>query len=365
MKMCPLCGEKNFTHLSEHLASAHNLDRQEIVTLLAYTDQNHKNKTHNNIAHQPSMASVSSSSPTGTTTSMLMDKSPQQTPISINTNNQQITCLSSPTTLSDPINNSHSNNTSSLNTTTTTTATTTTTPTTASLSPNDQQSSAYLPLDGKKRLLCPRCDTWVLNLTDHLIKKHHLSSKQERLPFLRLARNRYATPSTTPTTLANGGLGDQTPSNSFIISPDHSSPTNNSSNQQQATHFQQAANRKYQTIVRKYRKKFLGNIQTSSARSSLSNNCHTSNHNTDNCSSYEHSTHSPSTHEVPPTATSLSSQSLLTMNSIQSLLNTSAENICKQEKFKFPHMNDNYTSRSFSTNKTSSGHTTGKDQAQV
>ncbi|CAF4428403.1 unnamed protein product, partial [Rotaria magnacalcarata] len=80
------------------------------------------------------------------------------------------TCPSSPSNESD---NHKINQSSSLTTTTTTL-------TTASSSPIDNQSSSYLPVDGKKRLLCPRCDTWVLNLTDHLIKKHHLISKQER-----------------------------------------------------------------------------------------------------------------------------------------------------------------------------------------
>ncbi|CAF4976803.1 unnamed protein product, partial [Rotaria magnacalcarata] len=79
-----------------------------------------------------------------------LDKSPQQTPISINTNNQQITCPSSPSNESD---NHKINQSSSLTTTTTTL-------TTASSSPIDNQSSSYLPVDGKKRLLCPRCDTW-------------------------------------------------------------------------------------------------------------------------------------------------------------------------------------------------------------
>lgn len=88
----------------------------------------------------------------------------------------------------------------------------------------------YLPVDGKKRLLCPRCNTWVLNLTDHLIKKHHLVSKQERLPFLRLARNRHSAMTM-----------EKPATNSFLISP----------NEQQTNSI---ANKKYENIIKKYRK---------------------------------------------------------------------------------------------------------------
>ncbi|CAF4934262.1 unnamed protein product, partial [Rotaria magnacalcarata] len=80
-------------------------------------------------------------------------------------NNQQITLSGSSPPVTDSDNNNNNNHL--------TTAT--------GSSPYEQQSSNYLPIDGKKRLLCPRCNTWVLNLTDHLIKKHHLVSKQERL----------------------------------------------------------------------------------------------------------------------------------------------------------------------------------------
>ena len=343
-KSCPLCGERNFAGLSQHLAVAHKLERQEIVALLAYTDQNNNTKTN---AHPPSMASVSSSSPTNTPQSLLSDKSPRQTPISINTNNQQVACPSSPISESD-----HSN---AINGTSLTT----------SSSPADPHSTACLPLDGKKRLLCPRCDTWVLNLTDHLIKKHHLISKQERLPFLRLARNRYATPSSTPTTLTNGS--DQTPSNAFLISPDHSSPSSNPSNEQQqhapTSLLQQAANRKYHSIVKKYRKKMLGGTPpTSSSHSTASSNLLDK-----SASPYDHSPLSLSTHEVPPTLTSIGSQNLLTMNSIQSLLGNSSQGTCKQEKFKFPLLNENYSSRSFPSMKSlgNNHHLNGKDSSQV
>ncbi|CAF0789410.1 unnamed protein product [Rotaria sordida] len=362
-KCCPICGEKNFSRLSHHLAVTHNLQRHEMLTLLAYTDQNNNN-------NHPSIASVSGSSPTNTP-SISMDKSPQQTPISINTNNQQITCPSSPISESD---NHHQ---SALTTTTTTTIT-------ASSSPIDNQSSNYLPVDGKKRLLCPRCDTWVLNLTDHLIKKHHLISKQERLPFLRLARNRYATPSSTPNTIINGN-DDKLTTNSFLISPDHSSSNINQTNEhqthsQQSNILQQAANRKYQNIVRKYRKKFLGSMQPPPslpssnhlATSSLSNSNLSSN-NTINkspsLSSYDHSlVHSnltlPIREQSPTTATS-GNHNLLTMNSIQSLLTNNSNNQCKQEKFKFSTINDNFPSRTFSAIKTSASNNHIKDQQQL
>jgi hypothetical protein len=177
---------------------------------LAYTDRN-------NISH-PSIATVSGSSPINSSANHL-DKSPQQTPISINTNNQQITSSES----SPPINDS--------------------TPILATnLSTTEQQiANGSLTADGKKRLLCPRCDTWVLNLTDHLIKKHHLVSKQERLPFLRLARNREA----------NMNM-EKSSSNAFLISP----------NEQ---HMSSAVNKKYQNIIKKYRKGIISPIPASSS----------------------------------------------------------------------------------------------------
>jgi len=252
---CPLCQEQNLSDLSEHLSVVHNLDDQEISTILSCTDRSR------------SLANVSTSSP------RRLDASPQQTPISINTNNQQITCPSSPSSENDA---SHSQVKDTGNSLTT------------SSSPNDQQSSNYLSLDGKKRLLCPRCDTWVLNLTDHLIKKHHLSSKQERLPFLRLARNRYATQSTEPN---NSTSAAAAAAQSFLISPEPS-----------------AKNRK---------KPF------PTARSSPSN----------------------PDKESADFSSLLSHPSLLTMNSIQSLINASqSNNICKQEKFKYPLLTSMKTS---------------------
>jgi len=113
---------------------------------------------------------------------------------------------------------------------------------TTSSSPNEQQSINGFSSDGKKRLLCPRCDTWVLNLTDHLIKKHHLVSKQERLPFLRLARNRYSAIN-----------ADKSSTNSFLISPnDHHHSTT-------------VVNKQYQNIIKKYRKKIINSIPASSS----------------------------------------------------------------------------------------------------
>ena len=336
-KVCPLCGEKNFSRLSHHLTNVHHLDRQEIQALIAYTDQNNNN--NNNHPHT-SMATVSSSSPTHLPPSMVADKSPQQTPISINTNNQQITSPLSSVSESDHLRKNS--------------LTITPANLTSSSSPSDQQLSNYLPIDGKKRLLCPRCDTWVLNLTDHLIKKHHLISKQERLPFLRLARNRCATPSSTPTTTASG---EKTPTNSFLISPDHSSSANpNSSHErdQQSSSLQQAvANKKYQNIVKKYRKKFLGAPQTPSSTSSLSNSMDKSS----SLTGFDHSSAS----DEPPTI----HHNLLTMNSIQSLLTNGSHKSCKQEKFKFPTLNDSYSTRTFAALKAANNSHNVKDQQQV
>ncbi|CAF1610708.1 unnamed protein product, partial [Adineta ricciae] len=343
-KVCPICNETNFSRLSHHLAVTHNLARQEILTLLAYTDQNNNNNS--------SLASVSESSPANTP-SCAPDKSPQQTPISINTNNQQITCPSS------PINESDGNHQPAL----------TPTPTNSITTITEQQSANYLPVDGKKRLLCPRCDTWVLNLTDHLIKKHHLISKQERLPFLRLARNRYATPSSTPNAITNGNE-DKTTANSFLISPDHSSPPTNQSTDQQSTLLQQAANRKYQNIVKKYRKKFLGAMHppssNHSATSSL-NNSHSSNNSMEKSltlSAFDPTNLPLSTHDLPSNNLA-GSPNLLAMNSIQSLLTNGSSNQCKQEKFKFPSLNDNFSSRTFSAIKSSGNNANIKDQQQL
>ena len=213
IKVCPICNEQNFSRLSHHLTVAHNLNREESLTLLAYTDRN-------NLSH-PSIATVSGSSPINSSVNHL-DKSPQQTPISINTNNQQITSSE----VSPPINDSNNSNPLLI---------------TNSLSIEQQMANGSLTADGKKRLLCPRCDTWVLNLTDHLIKKHHLVSKQERLPFLRLARNREA------------NLNMEKPSpNAFLISP----------NEQ---HMTSAVNKKYQSIIKKYRKNIINPIPASSS----------------------------------------------------------------------------------------------------
>lgn len=214
VKVCPICGEQNFSRLSHHLTVAHNLNREESLTLLAYADRTNNNSSNN----QSSIPLVSSSSPKH------LDRSPQQTPISINTNNQQI-----PSTGFSPLGidgdlNSH---------------TVTVIP---SSSPREQQLSNHSPRDGKKRLLCPRCDTWVLNLTDHLIKKHHLVSKQERLPYLRLARSRAtennAVKLTTNHSLATGANDSPTPP---------------------------VANKDYQNIVQKYRKQLLNSVPAPSS----------------------------------------------------------------------------------------------------
>ncbi|CAF4085633.1 unnamed protein product [Adineta steineri] len=209
IKTCPICGETNFSRLSHHLTVAHNLNREESLTLLAYSDRNNNHS---------SIPIVSSSSPKN------LDKSPQQTPITINTNNQQITPAGLSPNGNDLENPDH--------------------PTIikTSSSVEDQQSANSLSADGKKRLLCPRCNTWVLNLTDHLIKKHHLVSKQERLPFLRLARNR--------SLMINV---DKPSTNSFLINSNeqHIIPT--------------AVNKKYQNIIKKYRKKFVNTYPSSSS----------------------------------------------------------------------------------------------------
>ena len=55
------------------------------------------------------------------------------------------------------------------------------------------------------------------------------------------------------------------------------------------------------------------------------------------------------------------------MNSIQSLLTNGSNNQCKQEKFKFPTLNDNFSTRTFSAIKTSGNNNNNnvKDQQQV
>ncbi|UJR25914.1 hypothetical protein I4U23_007262 [Adineta vaga] len=225
VKTCPICGEQNFSRLSHHLTVTHNLNREESLTLLAYSDRTNYNNNNNNSSS--SIPTVSSSSPRN------LNKSPQQTPISINTNNQQIQSNEYSPVETD-LDNHHQHHQSIL---------------TTSSSPNEQQGSNSLSVDGKKRLLCPRCNTWVLNLTDHLIKKHHLSSKQERLPFLRLARTRTSI------------------NNVEKPSINHSFPIHSNEQQQQQTNL--SANKKYQNIIKKYRKKIFNSIPASSSSLSI------------------------------------------------------------------------------------------------
>jgi hypothetical protein len=44
------------------------------------------------------------------------------------------------------------------------------------------------PNDYETRLRCPNCDTWVVNLSDHLRKTHRIASPVDRKPLLRMAR---------------------------------------------------------------------------------------------------------------------------------------------------------------------------------
>jgi hypothetical protein len=207
VKACPICGEKKFSRLSHHLTVVHNISPDDLPTVLAQLESNP-------ISFDTSMMPTVGTSSPKTVSVHQLDSSPQPTPININTNNQQITsALSPPSSLVDPETNAV---------------------VIPNLSPNEQQTTNYTSIDGKKRLLCPCCDTWVLNLTDHLIKKHHLLSKQERLPFLRMARNR------------------QTPGNGLI--------TLSTEQQQQALN-----NHKYQNIMKKYRKKITSPTQAASS----------------------------------------------------------------------------------------------------
>lgn len=193
------------------------MNREESLTLIAHAGRK------STIPHRSMMATVSDSSPKMISNND-SEMSPQPTPISITTSNQQITSESSPPVAPiDPENNGHSLNI-------------------------EQISSNYSPIDGKKRLLCPRCDTWVLNLTDHLIKKHHLLSKQERLPFLRLARTRQHT-----------GSNEKLSNNAFLIATEQSNANNEQQKQLHILQQQAANNRKYQNIIKKYRKAFVNN----------------------------------------------------------------------------------------------------------
>ncbi|CAF0774566.1 unnamed protein product [Adineta ricciae] len=201
VKVCPICGEQNFSRLSHHLTVTHNLNREESLTLLAYADRTNNNNNTNN-SNLSSIPTVSSSSPKD------LDKSPQQTPISINTNNQQIPSSGFSPIATDLDNNNHPQSIL-----------------TTSSSPSEQQGLNSLPID------------------DHLIKKHHLVSKQERLPFLRLARNRSST------------------SNSEKPSSNHCFLIN--SNEQLTTPL--STNKKYQNIIKKYRKKIFNSIPVSSS----------------------------------------------------------------------------------------------------
>ncbi|CAF0893317.1 unnamed protein product [Didymodactylos carnosus] len=56
-------------------------------------------------------------------------------------------------------------------------------------SPNGPtRSSGVQPGDYESRLRCPQCETWVVNLSDHLRKTHRIASPIDRKPLLRRAR---------------------------------------------------------------------------------------------------------------------------------------------------------------------------------
>ena len=66
------------------------------------------------------------------------------------------------------------------------------------------------PNDYETRLRCPKCDTWVVNLSDHLRKTHRIASSVDRKPLLRMARlekrrmtESASNSSTTPPTTTN------------------------------------------------------------------------------------------------------------------------------------------------------------------
>ena len=270
------------------------MNREESLTLLAHSDRPMVHPNHSMVA------TVSGSSPK-TISSNHLDKSPQPTPISINTNNQQVTSASTSPVVPVVDTENHSS-------------------TLTQVSPTEHLSSNYCQVDGKKRLLCPRCDTWVLNLTDHLIKKHHLLSKQERLPFLRMARNRPPT-----------GLAEKATTNAFVIPSDHLSPTNDQQKQQQIQLLQQQAanNRKYQNIIKKYRKKTHNQTQPSSSAHDMS-------------------------------SSNINHNNLMTMNNIQSLLHNSSQ----QEKYS-PSSSRTSTSTKMNGNHSINTNTANKDAQQV
>lgn len=267
------------------------MNRQESLTVLAHAGRKSLNPT----AHSM-IASASGSSPKMMSNTDL-DKSPQPTPISITTNNQQITSESSPTfTAIESETTSITNN-------------------------NETGLQNFSPVDGKKRLLCPQCETWVLNLTDHLIKKHHLLSKQDRLPYLRLARTRQ-----------NTNNNDKLSTSSFII------PSEQNIERQKSFELLQAealnADRKYQQIVKKFRKNEMIHNQASS-----------SSHGTSGLttSNGEHSSN-------------LNNQNLLSINNMQNMLSSSVspqERACQSIK------------RTSSTSKTNGTTSAVRDVQQV
>jgi len=62
------------------------------------------------------------------------------------------------------------------------------------------------PNDYETRLRCPNCDTWVVNLSDHLRKTHRIASPVDRKPLLRMARlekRRMTESANHPTTTTN------------------------------------------------------------------------------------------------------------------------------------------------------------------
>jgi hypothetical protein len=82
--------------------------------------------------------------------------------------------------------------------------------------------------DYETRLRCPNCDTWVVNLSDHLRKTHRIASPVDRKPLLRMARlekRRMTESANNPSTTATPTTNRQTSSTLMVNGLQTSHPT--------------------------------------------------------------------------------------------------------------------------------------------
>jgi hypothetical protein len=86
------------------------------------------------------------------------------------------------------------------------------------------------PNDYETRLRCPNCDTWVVNLSDHLRKTHRIASPVDRKPLLRMARlekRRMTESANNPTTTTTAPPTNRQTSSTLMVNGLPSTHSNN------------------------------------------------------------------------------------------------------------------------------------------